>query len=307
MDTRENRLHIATAIDHTYLLPLRVMLASLVQHLRPSFRPILYIMNQTLNDEDLAAIGAIVETHSIVPPPGAVRSLPRSPRFLPEAAFPLLLPDLLPGSVERVLFLDPDLLILDDVAKVWETELGDCVIAAARDQAIPSSSSPRGVKYRSKLGVPDDVPYFNAGVMLIDIARWKALDISARAYEYLERRGERADYFHQEALNAVLWNRWIRLDQKWNLVASLSGRSYGPYKDDSIDAPGIVHFAGHFKPWRFRIGGPFAARYDEFVALCTDGEAPSPSLSESLLGIYDRHVRDYLYGFERALWKNRLI
>lgn len=299
---------IATAINEAYVLPLRVMIASLKEHLRPSFRPVLYLLNQDLNAQQLESIATLVETHSIVPGGDAIRALPRQRGFLPEASFPLLLADLLPESVDRVLFLDPDLLILDDVAKIRETDLGDNVIAAVADQAIPLCSSPRGVKNRHELGVPDTAPYFNAGVMLIDVARWRRLEVSARAIEYISQRDGQTDYFHQEALNAVLWNDWLPLDQKWNLIASLTGRHYGPYESMVPVQPGIVHFAGRFKPWRFRIGGPFAASYDEYVARYSNGELPrDTSFSERLLGIYDRHVRDYVYDLERALWNNRLI
>jgi lipopolysaccharide biosynthesis glycosyltransferase len=304
----QETLSIATAIDAAYLLPLKVMLASLKKHLRPSFRPVLYLLNQNLSNEQVASIAALIETHSIVPGSDALRALPQQRGFLPEAAFPLLLADLLPPSVERILFLDPDLLILDDVATIWEMDLRDNVLAAVADQAIPLCSSPRGVKNRSELGVPDDAPYFNAGVMLVDIARWKRSDALSRACEYIRTREGNVDFFHQEALNSVLWNDWLRLDQRWNCIASLTGRGDSVHGSRASTAPGIVHFAGRFKPWRFRVGGPFASRYADFASLYANGELP-PTVSfwERLLSIYDRYLRNYLYGFERTLWNNRLI
>ncbi len=301
----QRTLHIATAIDEAYLPPLKVTVASLQKHLRSSLHPKLYLLNRELRHSDINAIGKLIDTETIVPADEAIRNLPQQSAFPPEASFPLLLADVLPDDVERVLFLDPDLLILDDVGEIWDTELGDNTIAAAGDLAIPTCSSPRGVKGGHTLGIPRNAPYFNAGVMVIDLKRWRADRVSWRAREYLEQHRGRTDYSHQEALNAVLWNKWKQLDQRWNLISSLTGRRYSQSHVSTVD-PGIVHFAGKFKPWRLEVRSPYAEHYADFLReLGID--VTSGSLSDRMLGAYDRYLRDYLYGVEHSLWKRRLI
>ena len=300
-------LFIATAITEEYLLPLRVMLVSLKAHLNPCYTPILFLLNTRMGAEQLTTIATLAETQSIVPNAAATNMLPRSPGLIAEAAFPLLLSDLLPESVERVLFLDADLLVLDDIARIWETDISNSSVAAVVDQAIPLCSSPRGVKDRRSLGIPDSAPYFNAGVMLINLRRWKRLNIPARASEYCHRISGPTDFLQQEALNAVLWDSWLPLDPRWNLVASLTGRVYGPYKRFSWGPPGIVHFAGRFKPWRMRVGGPFASLYAEFLAKSGGEIRRTESVSDTMLSVYDRYLRNYLYSIERSLWTRRVI
>lgn len=299
-------LNIATAADESYLLPLMVTLSSLREKLRPSLRPVVYLLNRGLTEKQIARIADLVETHSIVPGDEAMEKLPKHSAFPPEATFPLLLPDVLPKSVRRILFLDPDMLVLDDVGQIWESGLGENVIAAVADQAIPSVSSPRGLKDFRMRGIPHDAPYFNAGVLLVDLAQWRAEDVSARACEYIEKNSGTVDFFHQEALNALLWNKWLPLDGRWNLVASIAGRRYASGNPAAAESPGIVHFAGRFKPWKVRIGGPFADLYYEKLAVHGKHSLDSTAF-ETSLGIYDRYVRDYLYGIENLLWKNRLI
>ena len=205
------------------------------------------------------------------------------------------------------------MLVLDDIARIWETNISNSSVAAVVDQAIPLCSSPRGVKDRSSLGIPDSAPYFNAGVMLVNLTRWRRLNVPARASEYFHRMSGRTDFLHQEALNAVLWDSWLPLDPRWNLVASLTGRAYGPYKRFSWGPPGIVHFAGRFKPWRMRVGGPFdrAARRAfvaaEFLAKSGGEIRRTESVSDTMLSVYDRYVRNYLYSIERSLWTRRMI
>lgn len=92
-------LAIACGINHSYVLPLAVMLESLKQHLRPSFQPILYLIHVGIPQPSLATISSIIETHSIIPSDAQLSAAPRSPHFPREASFPLLLPDLLPRTV----------------------------------------------------------------------------------------------------------------------------------------------------------------------------------------------------------------
>ncbi len=301
-------LPIACAITSNYVLPLLVMLASLKERLRPSYRPILYLVGQRIDEHQLDVISDLVETHTLVPTSASVAAIPRHPHFPAEAAYPLLLPDLVPESLERILFLDADLLVLDDLVKLWQTDLGSHTLAAAADSAIPLCSSPRGVKQVRELGIPEDAPYFNCGVMLIHLGRWRQRNVTRRAHDYLRKMQGRVDFLHQEALNATLWNDWQRLDCRWNLLASLAGRSYEQAKSEAWRTPGIVHFAGRMKPWRNPIGGPFDAPYRAVLSEVTRLlPAAKPTLQSRLLSLYDRHCRNYLYGCERALWKRRLF
>src|ERR1700722_18338344 len=237
-------LPIACAINGDYALPLLVMLTSLQEHLRPSHQLLLYLVHQGVSEEVLASISRLVEIHSIVPTPDSVAALPRHPRFPPEAAYPLLLPDLLPKTLDRILFLAADLLVLDDLAELWETSLGERALGAAPDAAIPLCRSPRGVKKRETLGISENAVYFNCGVMLISLDAWRRGEITRRACGYLQNVGRHVDFLHQEALNAILWNDWLPLDSRWNLLGSLAGRPYGQPESQNGKNLGIVHFAG---------------------------------------------------------------
>lgn len=299
---------IACAINSDYVLPLLVMLTSLQEHLRPSYQPVLYLVHRGVSEDLMAAISRLVETHSIVPSPETVAAIPSHVHFPPEAAYPLLLPELLPVTLDRILFLDADLLVLDDLARLWETSTGERMLAAAPDAAIPLCSSPRGVKKRGELGIPEDAVYFNCGVMLMRLAEWRKRKITRLANGYLQNVGREVDFLHQEALNAILWDDWHPLEGRWNLLASLAGRPYAQSGSGNWKNPGIVHFAGRFKPWRMSVGGPFDRQYSVFLSRATQWvPAVKPSLRTKLLSLYDRHLRNSLYSFERVLWNRGLI
>ena len=143
---------------------------------------------------------------------------------------------------------------------------------------------------------------------MINIGRWRERGVTRRAHQYLEATREPIDFLHQEALNAVLWDDWKRLDPCWNLLASHAGRSYDRTASKAWQQPGIVHFAGRMKPWRAPIGGPFNAPYQEVLerTLALIPSEPS-SLRDRLFSVYDRYLRTALYPVEQYLWRNRLL
>jgi hypothetical protein len=133
-------LFIATAIfSEGYLLPLRMMLVSLKAHLNPSYQPVLFLFNTRIGAEQLKTIAALVETQSIVPGTAATSMVPRSPRVMAETAFHPASRS--PSRILNACCSDPDMLVLDDIAKIWETEISNSSVAAVVDQAIPLCSS----------------------------------------------------------------------------------------------------------------------------------------------------------------------
>ena len=301
-------LSIACAIDNSYLLPLVVMLESLKKHLRPNFRPVLYLIHTGIRPASLAILSSSIETHSIIPTVAQLSTAPRDAHFPREASFPLLLPEVLPATLERILFLDADMLVLEDLANLWETPLSGHVLAGAPDTAVPLCSAPRGVKGWEALGIPAGAPYFNCGVLMIHLSRWREREVARRVQRYFETTREPIDFLHQEALNAVLWNDWKRLDARWNVLASRSGRSYDRTAAEVWRQPAIVHFAGRMKPWRAPIGGPFNAPYRKALAAVSQLiTREPPALRDRLYSIYDRYFRAAFYPLEQRLWRRRLL
>lgn len=300
-------IRVACSVSRTYLLPLAVVLHSLVERLRPGAGVKLYLIHEDIPPAMLRAIDEIVETEPIVPTAEQRAAAPHRHPFPRQAAYPILLADLLPSDVERVLFLDVDLLVLDDVTALWETQLGDFLLGAVPDGAVPHCSSARGVKGWRELGIPENAVYFNCGVLLIDLPRWRERGITASVHDYLGKT-MRVDFLHQEALNAVAWNDWRPIDRRWNLLASLDGRRYQSPPCDAWRDPGIVHYAGRMKPWRGPVGGPFDAPYRAVLGRVAPTFARPPAGPfERLRSWYDRYARNALYPLERALWERRLL
>ena len=300
-------LRIACCVGDTYALPLEVMLRSLVARLDAHARVELHLLHSGLSDAHLDTVRSIIDTHPVAVCAEQRRGIPADRHFPWEAAAPLLLPTVLPTAVERVLFIDADVLVLDDISPLWHADLSGRALGAVTDAAIPLCRSPRGVKRWRERGISRDARYFNAGVMLVDLCAWRQRQIADRAIGYLRETRCATDFFHQEALNATAWNDWASLDPRWNVPAAV-GRPFHCGDPGAALRPAVVHFSGRMKPWRFRTGSRFDADYQEVLGR-TSARArhPAPTRRERVLGLYDRTLRSALYPLERALWTMRMI
>lgn len=162
----------------------------------------------------------------------------------------LLLADLLPSGWDRVIYLDCDTIVRHPLAELWMTDLDGAVLGAVRDDYIPTISSPHGLPTWRRLGLDPGLPYFNSGVLLIDLTAWRRHRVGERAQRYLAEHAEDIRLFDQDALNAVIAGRWRQLDTIWNVTSywRKPHRRSGAYTS-ILDEARIRHFAGYGKPW----------------------------------------------------------
>jgi len=143
---------------------------------------------------------------------------------------------------ERALYLDADLLIQRDLAGAWRTDLQGRALGACRD-FIPRLAD--DCPWPLTAGEAD-LPYFNSGFLLADLAQWRAMDLQAAALDLARRSPGRYRFHDQTLLNYILRGRIATLDPAWNGIHA--------------DAPGelpppqtVLHFTGR-KPWLYYDG-----------------------------------------------------
>jgi lipopolysaccharide biosynthesis glycosyltransferase len=139
----------------------------------------------------------------------------RLPDYLTRGSlFRLRIDELLPDEVDRVLYLDADLLVREPLVELWETPLDGRLLGAVRDATSPWVSAVFGFPWR-EFGMSPSAPYFNAGVMVIPLDDWRSQRVGPRSLELLQRHGfANAD---QCALNVVVGSAWKALEPRWNM------------------------------------------------------------------------------------------
>jgi lipopolysaccharide biosynthesis glycosyltransferase len=180
--------------------------------------------------------------------------------------FRILIPKILPDDVDKVLFLDSDIIVRGSV-----TELYSEPIDGHTHAAVENPLSQGDVE---RLGIPGGSTYFNAGVLLLNIHRWRAEQLSERVLDYVKVDPGRLLWWDQDALNATLHGRWRQCRPTWNaqeaFFRNLSASELGVSEEDLFEVrsnPRIVHFSGSRKPWRYHYQHPFKSEYYKYLAL----------------------------------------
>lgn len=169
--------------------------------------------------------------------------LPLSPWTTKAANARLMLPELLKGRTEKVIYLDSDMLVLGNIAEMWEFLMdGMCALACA-DEKYRFVKDCRASTVLVELGLQLSDVYFNSGLLVINIPRWMGMDISGKTIKILEEKGASFTHKDQDGLNFVLRNEWGQLDSRWNVCTP---RFFSKDQVDQTIAEEakIIHFTG---------------------------------------------------------------
>jgi len=159
--------------------------------------------------------------------------------------------DVLGKEIGKVLYLDCDLVVVGDLWDLWATDIDAYALAAAPDLY--------GGFRREALGVPSNRRYVNAGVLLLNLDRWRRDRLSERLIAFIEAHPGTLTFHDQDAINAVLHDSILLLDRRWNVQTQMYRLRRHVFPDayaairEACRHPAIVHYAGPEKPWRFRV------------------------------------------------------
>jgi lipopolysaccharide biosynthesis glycosyltransferase len=167
-------------------------------------------------------------------------------------------------SGSRVLYLDADTVINGDISLLWQLDLRSNAIAAVVD---------RPLRERNRENKASHADYFNAGMMLIDLARWQAIEVEPRSMDYYRKATSGALCFNdQDCLNAVLAEYTLFLDESFNYqtVAANEDKWRGCF----LTQPLLIHYTGADKPWLIHSLHPFREKYRQIKEMTLFSENP---------------------------------
>ncbi|MGZ3873883.1 MAG: glycosyltransferase family 8 protein [Mucilaginibacter sp.] len=153
------------------------------------------------------------------------------------SAFPLttylriFAPYIIDQDADKMIYLDVDTIVQDDISKLWNMALGEYAVGAILDIAETVDSQWGGLPNYKELGLDPKTKYFNAGVLLIDPKKWREENISGQIIDALTKHRKHNRLVDQYGLNVALANKWQELDPKWNWAA---------VKEN--DNPSLIHF-----------------------------------------------------------------
>lgn len=220
-----------------------------------------------------------------------VSDLTTSHHITHTAYFRLLAGRLLPDEIKRVIYLDSDVLVQGDLTELWKEPLDDQYALAAADIACPfvDAYETQRVRPEIKKSIPylaaispipnwrelnliPTEPYFNSGVMILNLDRWRRESIDRKLLRCLRENAAHVWCWDQYALNVVFAGQWGELPAKWNQGAHVfeyPDESFSPIAVDSFrqmrDEPAVIHFTTEFKPWKYEPFHPLRDRFFEYL------------------------------------------
>ena len=264
----ETKINILCNIDENFAPSLTVMLSSVLAN-TPKTTFEVFVLHVGLSENTRLRIessfsSSTLKIHFIE------ISLREFSQYLPEnwrgkeiINARLFATEFVPINIDRVLYLDSDLLVLDDLNKIWNIPLKDNLLGAVPDQA-PNIRF-RKVKSSARADGSDaEKFYFNSGVMLINLKLWRKINFGETLRNFFFANHVSLEFPDQDTLNGCVENRWEILSDRWNLLEptfysqgrkllNLSRKEYL----ELISFPGIVHFTGDSKPWISKSDHPY--------------------------------------------------
>ena len=163
-----------------------------------------------------------------------------------------LFADMLPREITKIIYLDADIICKGDILPLWQTDLQGRVLGAVRDYGEDRSCERIGLK---------NGRYFNSGVLLMDLEKWRKQKLTQQLFQWLEAVGDtKILWGDQDALNGVIDGEFTELPQIFNGIV-INNTTL----NEDLDMV-IVHYIDYVKPWHiYYVDGNAKALYWEYV------------------------------------------
>lgn len=260
-------MNLLLTLDENYLLPCKVMLDSFFASNPQEKDVTVYLLHSAIPDGKLAELEAFCAAFGaklipIAVEPTLFENAPTSKRYPKEMYYRLLSPLILPRQVERVLYLDPDMLIINPLLPLWKQNLGGKVFAAAAHTGLTEMANE--INQRR---LDTEHEYFNSGVMLIDLKAARSLVTAEDVFRCVSEHEKELILPDQDVFNMlygkqtlpvedVLWNYDVRNYAKY-LIRSSGSHDLNWVMDNTA----VLHFCGKNKPWHADYKNPFGMLY----------------------------------------------
>lgn len=291
--TTPDTLVLVTAADDNFVMPLAALVKSVLCNLAPERRIVLYVIDGGIDATDKARLLESWGTTRCVvrwlrPEWSALTAMKITGHVNILTYARLLIPTLLPGCHAKAIYLDSDIIVLGDLAELWDIETGERHLLAVQDMTAPFMCSETALPNFSacapylsaaqaltnfrELGIPPHAKYFNAGVLVFNLAKWRDTNAAEAIIEYLRAHPNAIRWWDQDGLNAILHNQWGELDLRWNQIPHIfrypSWRKspFGEAEFNAITrAPRVVHFSARSKPWHGDNTHPFRMEFFRYL------------------------------------------
>ena len=278
-------IHIACNIDANFMQHCAVTLVSLFEN-NKSADICVHIVAPSLSEENQQILRNLVASYGndirfYFPPEDllscfAIKKFGK--RISMATYYRCMFSAILPDDVEKVLYLDCDIVVLGDISEFWNTDLSGCGAACIED--IGKDEDER----YERLHYDRSYSYFNAGVLLINLDYWREHKVDKQCVEYFQTYPERILFNDQDLLNVVLHKDKVFVPLKWNMQDGFyrygidkKVADWNSFREELLH-PVILHYTNK-NPWNYDSMHPLRSEYYKYLDMTPwQGQRPLSSL-----------------------------
>lgn len=254
-----NEINIALASDNNYAQHLGITIISILENSGNPENVNFHILENGINQENIENIKSIAKKYNCKLSfykidQSQTQNFPEIDYLTKAAYLRLFLPNIIPQEINKILYLDCDLVVLKDIRYLYEIDLKNKPLAAVKD--VKSQEIIRIYFYHGLKS------YFNSGVMLIDLGVWRKQNVTEKSIEFINKHAKELTTADQDVLNCLFKDDWLELPKIYNTDPKHEAANSLPAKDTAI-----LHYSDKIKPWSYLYFGKNKKYYFKYLAL----------------------------------------
>ena len=269
MEEKLKHINILVTLDENYIPYCNVMLSSLLNS-NPGYQFTVYLLHTRIPEAALAKTQQILYTSGKLVPIQVkdigLENAPTTSRYPQEIYYRIFASRYLPENVDRILYLDPDLIVNGPLCELYDMPMEEYYFAAASH----IGSFMQKIN-EIRLDMEEDSPYINSGVMLMNLKRLREEQNFGEVFEFIEKRKNTLILPDQDIISSLYGTKIYALDSfRYNMTERLYRKHAAFEKELNIDwvrkNSNIIHYCGRNKPWKGNYLGKLDIFYREAAA-----------------------------------------
>lgn len=272
-------LHIAVASDENYARFVASLMLSVIDNNRCFDKITFHLLSNRISHTSIDKLKSITSDNNelcvydisdlesrldiTVPTTIAITSYAR-----------LFLNRIIDARIDRILYLDTDIIVVDNLAELWESNPGNNMIGGCLDVFDDTTT-------KTDIGLNVSDPYINAGVLLINLKQWREENADRMFVDFLLAHDGNVHHHDQGIINGTCKGRTLLLPPQYNMHSTVFSHSYKlishiiqPYYehekfDKALLHPAIIHFTeGYYnRPWKKNCKHPYRASFIKYESM----------------------------------------